>query len=104
MKYVVKDGCIGCGACEAACPEIFFINDEGLAEARDIEVPADIAESAEEAMDGCPVGVIEKTYCRFAEYLGVDLYRSGIAPGLVCTGGFHRRFPVGFSQDRKSVV
>jgi ferredoxin len=60
MKYVVKDGCIGCGACEATCPEIFFINDEGLAEARDIEVPADVAESAEEAMDSCPVGVIEE--------------------------------------------
>ena len=60
MKYKVNDGCIGCDACEATCPEIFFINDDGVAEARDIEVTPELEESAEEAMDGCPVGVIEQ--------------------------------------------
>lgn len=60
MKYKVNEGCIGCGACEATCPEIFFINGEGVAEAKDIEVTPDLEESAEEAMDGCPVGVIEQ--------------------------------------------
>ena len=23
MKYVVNDGCIGCGLCEGTCPEVF---------------------------------------------------------------------------------
>lgn len=58
MKYVVNEGCIGCGACEATCPDVFFLNDEGVAEAKDIDVSGDVEESAEEALDGCPVGVI----------------------------------------------
>ena len=31
MKVVVnRDNCIGCGACEAICPEVFQLDDEGL--------------------------------------------------------------------------
>ena len=33
MKAVVNDGCISCGACVAACPEVFRFNDDGVAEA-----------------------------------------------------------------------
>jgi ferredoxin len=60
MKYVVNDNCIGCGACEGTCPEIFFMNDQGLAEAKDIDVPPELEESAKEAKEGCPVSVIEE--------------------------------------------
>ena len=33
MKARVNDGCISCGACVAACPEVFRFNDDGVAEA-----------------------------------------------------------------------
>ena len=33
MKYVVNDGCIGCGLCEGTCPEVFSMTDEGVAKA-----------------------------------------------------------------------
>lgn len=60
MKYVVNDGCIGCGLCEATCPEVFSMTDEGVAVAISGEVPADALDSAAEAKDSCPVGVIEE--------------------------------------------
>ena len=31
--FVDQDLCIGCGMCNAACPEVFELNDEGKAEA-----------------------------------------------------------------------
>ena len=60
MKYHVNDSCIGCGLCAGTCPEVFSMNDAGVAVAIETEVPAEALESAAEAMDGCPVGAIEE--------------------------------------------
>ena len=40
MKYVVNEGCIGCGLCAGTCQEVFSMGDDGLAVAIDTEVPA----------------------------------------------------------------
>ena len=60
MKYVVNDGCIGCGLCEGTCPEVFSMTDAGVAVAIDTDVPNDALYTAAEAKDGCPVGAIEE--------------------------------------------
>jgi ferredoxin len=58
MNASVDEKCIGCGACASICPEVFQMNDEGLAEAYVNPVPSDLEESAQEAADGCPVDAI----------------------------------------------
>ena len=60
MKYVVNDGCIGCGMCEGTCPEVFSMTDAGVAVAVDTDVPDDALDTADEAKDGCTVGAIEE--------------------------------------------
>lgn len=60
MKYVVNDGCIGCGLCAGTCPEVFSMGDEGVAVATQTEVSEEALERAAEAKDGCPVGAIEE--------------------------------------------
>lgn len=58
MKAMIdRSGCIGCGMCAATCPEVFRMDDEGLAEVYG-EVDAATAESCQEARDNCPVSVI----------------------------------------------
>ncbi len=60
MKVRVNpDVCIGCGACHAIAPDVFDMNDEGVAEAivKD-EVNEDVLEDAVDAKEGCPVGAI----------------------------------------------
>ncbi len=60
MKFEVNpDICIGCGACQAICPEVFQINSDGYAEAIEDEVKKENEENAVEAQEGCPVGAIE---------------------------------------------
>ena len=60
MKYVVTEECIGCGMCEGTCSEVFSMNANGVAEAIKDEVPEEAFASAEEAMNGCPVGAIKE--------------------------------------------
>jgi ferredoxin len=54
---VVKDLCIGCGACTGICPEVFSFDDDGKAVAA--EVPAGAEAAVDEAAAGCPVQAIE---------------------------------------------
>ena len=54
MHVTVTDGCISCGLCADEFPELFHLNDEGVAEA----VPSDQEEAARQAANDCPVGVI----------------------------------------------
>ena len=56
MKVKVNEGCLGCGACTGICPDDFELDDEGLAKVivEETEDPA-----VQDAIDGCPVGVIE---------------------------------------------
>ncbi len=58
MKAVVEPGCISCGACVAACPEVFRFDDDGVAEAY-ANVTPECEEAAVEARDACPVSVID---------------------------------------------
>jgi len=56
--YVDKETCIGCELCVEICPEIFEMEDDGLAAAKDIEIPEDLLEDAQEAEESCPTDAI----------------------------------------------
>lgn len=60
-KFAKINGCIGCGACTAICPEVFEINGDGIAEnifGEDAEIAEDLETSVEEAASACPVSAI----------------------------------------------
>ena len=59
MVYRVNENCIGCGMCESLCPEVFYINNENVAESKSF-VPDGCADAAEDARKSCPVDAIEK--------------------------------------------
>ena len=59
MKLKVdKDICIGCGACQAIAPEVFEIDDDGLATTIVEEISEDFKDDAIDAKEGCPVSAI----------------------------------------------
>ena len=61
MKLVVdKDICIGCGACAAICPDVFEIDDDGLAVSVVNEINEEFEEDAIDAKEGCPVNAIKE--------------------------------------------
>lgn len=61
MKIEVnKDLCIGCGSCQAICPEVFEIQDDGLALVTVEEVTNENMDDALDAKDGCPTNAIEE--------------------------------------------
>lgn len=61
MKVVVnRDNCIGCGACEALCPEVFQIDDEGLSTVICENFSNADEAKVTEAVEGCPTSAIEK--------------------------------------------
>lgn len=60
MKLKVNDNCIGCGACQAICPDVFEINDDGYATTIVDEVSEELMDDAMDAKEGCPVDAIEE--------------------------------------------
>ena len=56
---VVEDRCIGCGQCEASCPEVFQINDVGFAEVITDEYKEELVNNIKSAASGCPTDAIE---------------------------------------------
>ena len=60
MRYVVNDGCIGCGFCAATCPKVLSMTDEGVAMAIETDIPKEAEGAAAAAKNGCPVSAIEE--------------------------------------------
>lgn len=62
MKFKVDENlCIGCGACQAICKEVFEISDEGFAVAKAEEIKdEEVKEQALSAMESCPTDAIKK--------------------------------------------
>lgn len=59
MKAKVdKDTCIGCGLCPSICPEVFEMDDDGLAHTIVDAVPDSVEDEAKEAEESCPVNAI----------------------------------------------
>ena len=59
MKVKVnRDSCIGCGACEAICPEVFQLDDDGLSSVVCDESKEIDEASVQEAVESCPTGAI----------------------------------------------
>jgi len=56
--YVDRDTCIGCGACEGTCPEVFKLDDESKSVPIKDEIPEKLLDLAKEAEEGCPVDAI----------------------------------------------
>jgi ferredoxin len=53
---VDKDLCIGCALCSQACPDVFEMGSDGIAEVKSSADPT--ADCVQEAIDQCPVGAI----------------------------------------------
>lgn len=61
MKVKVdKNLCIGCGACQAIVPEVFELEDDGLAKAIDEEISNDLKDDVTDALEGCPTSAISE--------------------------------------------
>jgi len=59
MKPVVdEDLCIGCGNCEDECPEVFRLEDDGLAHVIAEDPGADLYDCVQNAAGSCPVDAI----------------------------------------------
>ncbi len=51
---VEQDTCVGCGACESTCPEVFEVIDD-KSQVKLNPVPKEFQSPALSAEDGCPV-------------------------------------------------
>ena len=49
--YVDQDLCISCGLCISICEEVFHWNDDEKAEAIDEEVPQELEDAVQEAIE-----------------------------------------------------
>lgn len=55
---VIRENCIGCGACQAIAPNIFEIDDEGLSKVIAEEIDDNEEEDFKDALESCPTGAI----------------------------------------------
>ncbi|ADY56382.1 ferredoxin [Syntrophobotulus glycolicus DSM 8271] len=58
ITTIEKDACIGCGNCPVICPEIYQMDDDGLAITLNEHVPEELEETAQEAAENCPTEAI----------------------------------------------
>ena len=59
MKLKVNsDLCIGCGACQAVCPDVFEVDE--VAKVIVDEIPSELEDDAIDAKEGCPTSAIEE--------------------------------------------
>jgi len=59
MKPIVdQNACIGCGACEALCSQVFKLNDAGKSEAQPRDSYDALKDCIDDAIRGCPVSCI----------------------------------------------
>ena len=56
---VDQDLCISCGLCISICEDVFSWNEDDKAEAIDDEIPEDLVEDVEEAVESCPTEAIQ---------------------------------------------
>lgn len=56
---VLKDACIGCGACQAIAPDVFEIEDDGLACAKEENCSENNKDDILDASESCPTGAIK---------------------------------------------
>jgi ferredoxin len=55
MKVTIDpELCTGCGPCADICPEVFELDDDGIAVAKVSEVPPEHQDSCREAAEQCP--------------------------------------------------
>lgn len=60
MKVTVdQNKCIGCGACQAMCPDVFEFNDDGIMDVTTNTINEDNKEDVIDAKESCPVSAIE---------------------------------------------
>ncbi len=59
MPKVNQEKCIGCGLCAEICDEIFYLEDNGKAKARDIE-GKDAPKCVKDAIEQCPADAISE--------------------------------------------
>ena len=60
MKVIVnQEACIGCGACQAICEDVFELNDDGLSTVKVEEVSEENTEAVNDAKESCPTGAID---------------------------------------------
>lgn len=57
--FVSQEQCIGCGLCVGMEPELFFMNDDGKAEANETVLPEQESGAAQ-AIEMCPVAAISE--------------------------------------------
>lgn len=66
--YIDREACIGCGVCEALCPEMFRLVEDGKSSIVEKhrknnlgegEVETDLTACVESAKDSCPICVIK---------------------------------------------
>jgi len=53
-----REGCIGCGACAAVCPDNWEMKPDGKSAPKKTEISEDEFECNNNAATGCPVNVI----------------------------------------------
>ena len=58
MKVKVIEGCISCGLCTEEYPELFRMDDQGIARPVAEDIPAEMEDRAVRAAEDCPVDVI----------------------------------------------